>query len=34
VLQVAPSTYYDNKSRPPSRRQVTDAVLKKEILRV
>jgi transposase InsO family protein len=27
VLQVAPSTYYDNKSRPPSRQQVSDAEL-------
>jgi putative transposase len=34
VLQFAPSTYYDNKSRPPSRRSVTDAELKKEIERV
>jgi putative transposase len=34
VLEVAPSTYYDNKSRPPSRRSVTDGELKKEILRV
>ena len=34
VLQFAPSTYYDNKSRPPSRRSVTDAELKKEIGRV
>lgn len=34
VLQFAPSTYYDNKSRPPSRRSITDAELKKEILRV
>jgi putative transposase len=34
VLQVAPSSYYDNKSRPPSRRSVTDAVLKTEIERV
>jgi putative transposase len=34
VLQFAPSTYYDNKARPPSRRSVTDAELKKEILRV
>lgn len=34
VLQFAPSTYYDNKSRPPSRRAVTDAQLKKEIARV
>jgi putative transposase len=33
-LQFAPSTYYDNKSRPPSRRSVTDAELKKEIERV
>jgi putative transposase len=34
VLQFAPSTYYDNKTRPPSRRSVTDAELKKEIVRV
>ena len=34
MLQFAPSTYYDNKSRPPSRRSVTDAELKKEIERV
>lgn len=34
MLQFAPSTYYDNKSRPPSRRSVTDAELKKEIQRV
>jgi len=34
VLQVAPSTYYDNKTRPPSRRSVTDAALKQEIERV
>jgi len=34
VVEVAPSTYYDNKSRPPSRRSVTDAELKKEISRV
>jgi putative transposase len=34
VLQFAPSTYYDNKTRPPSRRSVTDAELKKEIERV
>lgn len=34
VLQFAPSTYYDNKSRPPSRRSVTDAELKVEIGRV
>jgi putative transposase len=34
VLQFAPSTYYDNKSRPPSRRSVTDAELKKQIERV
>jgi putative transposase len=34
VLQFAPSTYYDNKSRPPSRRSVTDAELKREIRRV
>jgi putative transposase len=34
VLQFAPSTYYDNKTWPPSRRSVTDAELKKEIERV
>jgi putative transposase len=34
VLQFAPSTYYDAKSRPPSRRAVTDAELKVEIGRV
>jgi putative transposase len=34
VLQFAPSTYYDNKSRPPSRRSVTDAELKEQIERV
>ena len=34
VLQVAPSTYYDFKSRPPSRRSATDAELKGEIRRV
>lgn len=34
MLQFAPSTYYDNKTRPPSRRSVTDAELKKEIHRV
>ena len=34
VLQVAPSTYYDFKSRPPSRRSVTDQELKEEIRRV
>lgn len=34
VLQFAPSTYYDAKSRPPSRRQVTDAELGAEIRRV
>ena len=34
VLQVAPSTYYDAKSRPPSKRSVTDAELKEEIRRV
>jgi putative transposase len=34
VLQFAPSTYYDNKTRPPSRRSVDDAELKKEIERV
>ena len=34
MLQFAPSTYYDNKSRPPSRRSVSDAELKKEIMRI
>jgi putative transposase len=34
VLQVAPSTYYDHKSRPPSRRAVSDAELKQEIMRI
>jgi putative transposase len=34
VLQVAPSSYYDYKSRPPSRRKLRDGELKKEILRV
>jgi putative transposase len=34
VLQVAPSTYYDNKSRPPSRRAVSDAELRQEIRRI
>ncbi len=34
MLEVAPSTYYDNKARPPSRRSVTDAELKTEIMRV
>jgi putative transposase len=33
-LQVAPSTYYAAKSRPPSARQVRDEKLKAEILRV
>jgi putative transposase len=33
-VQVAPSTYYDAKSRPPSRRSVTDQELKDEIRRV
>jgi len=31
VLQFAPSTYYDVKCRPPSRRSVTDAELKVHI---
>jgi putative transposase len=31
VLQVAPSTYYDNKSRPPSRREVSDVELSVKI---
>ena len=34
VLQVAPSTYYAAKSRPPSERARADAVLKVEMLRV
>ena len=34
MLQFAPSTYYDNKTRPPSRRQVSDAELGAEIARV
>jgi putative transposase len=34
VLQVAPSTYYDNRRRPPSRRAVEDAGLKEQIRRV
>jgi putative transposase len=34
VLQFAPSTYYDNKSRPPSRRSVSDVELKQEIMRI
>src|SRR5260370_1412601 len=34
ALQFAPSTYYDRKSRPPSRRAVADIELKEEIVRV
>ena len=34
ALQVAPSTYYSAKSRPPCRRRITDEVLKAEIRRV
>ena len=34
VLQVAPSTYYAAKRRPPSRRAVADAALQVEIRRV
>jgi putative transposase len=34
VLQFAPSTYYDAKSRPPSRRSVTDAELRVKIREV
>jgi putative transposase len=34
TLQVAPSTYYSAKSRPPCRRRVTDEALKAEIGRV
>lgn len=33
-MGFAPSTYYDNLSRPPSRRSVTDAQLKVEIERI
>ncbi len=34
ALQVAPSTYYSAKSRPPCRRRITDEALKAEIRRV
>jgi putative transposase len=34
VLQIAPSTYYAHKSRPPSRRAVRDGELKLELQRV
>jgi putative transposase len=34
VLEIAPSTYYSAKSRPPCRRRVADAALKTEIRRV
>ncbi|MGH9072804.1 MAG: IS3 family transposase, partial [Acidimicrobiales bacterium] len=34
VLQFAPSVYYDAKSRPPSRRSVTDAELEEDILEI
>jgi hypothetical protein len=34
TLQVAPSTYYSAKSRPPCRRRITDEALKAEIRRV
>ena len=34
TLQVAPSTYYSAKARPPCRRRLTDEVLKAEIRRV
>ncbi len=34
VLEIAPSTYYSAKSRPPCRRRVTDEALKVEIRRV
>jgi putative transposase len=34
TLQVAPSTYYSAKARPPCRRRVTDEALKAEIRRV
>lgn len=33
-MQIAPSTYYDNKTRPPSRRSITDAETLAEIRRV
>ncbi len=34
TLEIAPSTYYSTKSRPPCRRRVTDEALKAEIRRV
>jgi len=34
ALQVAPSTYYGAKSRPPCRRRVLDEALKVDIARV
>jgi len=34
VLQVAPSTYYEVKSRPPSARAVRDAELKEALLQL
>ncbi len=34
ALQVAPSTYYGAKSRPPCRRRVADEALKADIARV
>jgi putative transposase len=34
TLQIAPSTYYAHKSRPPSARAVADERLKVEITRV
>lgn len=34
ALEVAPSTYYCSKSRPPSKRSLSDAVLKPRILKV
>ena len=34
VLQFAPSTYYEARSRPPSRRHVSDTKLKREVRRV
>ena len=32
MLQFAPSTHYDNKSQPPSRRKMSDAELQQEIM--
>ena len=34
VLQIAPSCYYDNKTRQPSKRQIEDEILLPEVERV